>query len=425
MKYVENLISEIRSYLKDIPWITVSLTVIFIYFLALISNNDVRNSYYKEGRISAKLTSNWDDFDWRLVSIFLDQLEAMAIASAAILYFKEAPARKEQKLYEAWQVIDNAYTSKVETSYARIKALEYLAKEGESLQGIDLYFESEADRVEINKQDKVDELQAEKRLYGEKPTGKGVDLQKINLENANLREADLRLAKFDRANLKNADLSKANVCGADFSVTNLSGTKFTDAKVLHASFGYGTAGYFNNKEISELVSRGAIFFKLKGLDLSHSTVYRNANLQENTFENVDLSSSDLSGANLSYAKFIEGTNLSRAKLINTILQNAKLNGVDLDGTDLRGSDLRGADLRDANLRDAKLNGVNLDGTDLRGSDLRGADLRDADLRDAKLNGVQITNADFSDALYSNKTTISNGDLNELNPMELGMKLLDS
>ncbi len=44
-------------------------------------------------------------------------LEAIAIVAAVVLYYKESPDRKDQRHYEAWQVIDKA--ARVETSYAR------------------------------------------------------------------------------------------------------------------------------------------------------------------------------------------------------------------------------------------------------------------------------------------------------------------
>ena len=72
------------------------------------------------------------------VQVIFSSTESIAIAAAVALYFKEIPDRKEQKHYEAWQVIDNAAAAKVPTSYARRKAIEDLHRDGVSLRGIDI-----------------------------------------------------------------------------------------------------------------------------------------------------------------------------------------------------------------------------------------------------------------------------------------------
>ena len=193
-------VSDFLKSLQKIPtWGAVLITVILIYFLALISDKD-----YRDSPSSLRISPN---FDWRLVAIFLDQLESMAIASAAILYFKEAPERKAQKHYEAWQVVDNAYASRVETSYARIEALEYLNAENVPLKGLDLYHETQ---------------------------DKGVDLEGISLKGGKLSDADLRRANLRRANLSSADLSSAKLYGADLSSADLSSAKLYGADLRRA-----------------------------------------------------------------------------------------------------------------------------------------------------------------------------------------------
>ena len=44
----------------------------------------------------------------KTLKVLIDNAETIAIVSAAVLYYKEAPSRRDQRHYEAWQVIDHA-----------------------------------------------------------------------------------------------------------------------------------------------------------------------------------------------------------------------------------------------------------------------------------------------------------------------------
>jgi uncharacterized protein YjbI with pentapeptide repeats len=255
-----------NKYLNEIPWKTVLCTIFIIYFCALGANDDYRKSP-STLRIGAT-------FDWRLVDIFLGQLDSMAIASAAVLYFKEAPERKKQSIYEAWQVIDNAYASKVETSYARIDALQFLAQENVSLKGIDLYYEEEDKGIDLE----------------------GIALPKTNLYQANLRRANLSGANLSNTNLNGADLRDTDLRDANLKNANLSTTKLNNADLNRAKL--------NNADLS----------------LSH-------------FNNTNLSDADLRDANLSYANLngatLSNTNLSGCNLDRADLRNVKLCEINL------------------------------------------------------------------------------------------------
>lgn len=126
----------------------------------------------------------------QVISIFApSNIEGFSILTVAILYILESQERRENRIYEAWQVVDNASAAKVSTSYARIKALEDLNKYRVSLKGIDV---------------------------------PGANLSEINLRNADLKEVDFNDCIFSNANLSNADLNGANLSDANLISANLS-----------------------------------------------------------------------------------------------------------------------------------------------------------------------------------------------------------
>lgn len=175
------------------------------------------------------------------VKVLFEHAESIAIVAAVVFFFKEAPSRKAQKHYEAWQVIDHAAAAKVPTSYARIQALQDLNEDGVSLRGLNL-----------------------PRAH----------LQEINLQNAMLVNADLHDADLVRANLRAADLSRANLHGALLIDADLRGATLVDADLGSAILGIAD---------------------LRGADLM------DANLMEANLIDADLSKTNLQGANLSSA----------------------------------------------------------------------------------------------------------------------------
>jgi BTB/POZ domain-containing protein KCTD9 len=276
---------------KIITWLTITGTVLGLSFLTIWFHDDL------------KIHSLWDLFTRPVLRVVFENAESIAIVSAVILYFKEAPDRKEQKHYEAAQVIDNAAAANVPTSYARFKALQDLNEDGVSLRGLDV---------------------------------PGADLEKINLPDADLSRADLSRTDLSDAILFGADLSDAKLFGAKLSRADLSGAILSNAILSNANFS------------------GA---KLIDADLSNAILFESklslAKLIDADLNRADLFSSDLSGANLS------GADLSRANLSNANLSGADLNNANLSGADLSNANLSGTDLSNANLSGTDLSNANL------------------------------------------------------------------
>jgi uncharacterized protein YjbI with pentapeptide repeats len=138
--------------------------------------------------------------------------------------------------------------------------------------------------------------------------------------------------------------------------------------------------------------------KLQGADLYQ------ANLQD-----TNLWAANLQGANL-YQANLQGANLTRANLEGAYLGDANLKGANLYKANLQGADLfkanlQGANLIAAKLQDADLGYANLQGADLRSANLKGAKLDDASydektvLPDAKYIGIDDDGKDIFDKYY--------------------------
>ncbi len=191
-------------------------------------------------------------------STLAGQIEGVSIVIAMILFFNESRKRSH---YEAQQVIDAAKGGG--KSYARIRALEDLAREAQSLRGLEV--EPEADLQEIN-------------------------LSAADLRNAKLVGANLAKARLWEANLQEANLSKATLEGA-----NCIGANLIDADLPEA-----------NLEMAKL--RDA---NLQGADLSHANLQgadlRGANLQRVIFQGADLAGTQFANADLKGANFLHVT----------------------------------------------------------------------------------------------------------------------
>jgi BTB/POZ domain-containing protein KCTD9 len=182
------------------------------------------------------------------IRVLFDHAESIAIVAAVIFFFKEAPNRKAQKHYEAWQVIDHAAAAKVATSYARIQALQDLNQDGVSLRGVYLA---------------------------------GAHLQEIDLQGAILTCADLSHTDLVKANFANANLSHANLSYANLIDVNLQGANLMDADLSYAILGIA------NLSGANLLDADLIGANLMDADLSH------ANLKGTTLSDADLRCTDL------------------------------------------------------------------------------------------------------------------------------------
>lgn len=203
--------------------------------------------------IGLALIALWLEVDtiksWRdAVKVLFEHAESIAIVAAVIFFFKEAPNRKAQKHYEAWQVIDHAAAAKVSTSYARIQALQDLNQDGVALKGIHL---------------------------------PGAHLQEINLPGVILTCADLSYADLVKANFADANLSHANLSHANLIDADLRGANLMDADLSHAILG------ITNLSFANLMDADLVDANLMDADLSH------ADLKGATFTNADLSCTDL------------------------------------------------------------------------------------------------------------------------------------
>jgi uncharacterized protein YjbI with pentapeptide repeats len=187
-------------------------------------------------------------------SAIAGQIEGISIIIAVFIVFIESRKRSH---YEAHQVVDSAKGSR--TSFARIQALEDLARDGQSLRGLDV--EPEANLQEIN-------------------------LTAADLRSAQFKEADLTKAKLWEANLERADLT-----GAELQEADLTGANLSDAVLQGA------------------VLVGAILFEatLKGTNLSNSHLggadLRGADLTLTNFQGAHLGGTRFAGADLKGANF--------------------------------------------------------------------------------------------------------------------------
>lgn len=194
--------------------------------------------------LEADTIKSWRD----AVRVLFEHAESIAIVAAVVFFFKEAPGRKAQKHYEAWQVIDHAAAAKVSTSYARIQALQDLNQDGVALRGIQL---------------------------------PGAHLQEINLPGAILTCADFSHTDLVKANFADADLSHANL-----SYANLIDANFKGANLMDADLSYAILGIANLSGVN-LMDADMVGANLMDADLSY------ADLKGTTFTDADLSCADL------------------------------------------------------------------------------------------------------------------------------------
>jgi hypothetical protein len=131
----------------------------------------------------------------------LEYVGKLSIVFGAIVYVAETPQRRDRAISDAWQIVNVA--SQSDGTAGRYEALQYLAKEGASLDG-----------VRINR--------------GE--------LAGIKLKNATLRRAYLNRTNFSNANLAGVQFSDADLQNSVFTGANVTGANFNGAKLLCSDF---------------------------------------------------------------------------------------------------------------------------------------------------------------------------------------------
>lgn len=180
---------------------------------------------------------------------------------------------KIQQELGAWQVLAN----KAAGNSGKIEAIEFLAKQGKSLQGIDMSSETHNGEVYLkNLNVSKDKLGKKVDLRG--INFKGADLWEANFEGADLSDANFEMSFSPFVNFKDALLQDANFKGA-----NLTGTCFKDSILKNAHF-EGADLWEANFEGANLRSayfQGTIlngaYFKSKG---AYVIVYFSENLLE-------------------------------------------------------------------------------------------------------------------------------------------------
>ena len=154
-------------------------------------------------------------FDWLSEQVayrlsrwsFLEVLEyagSFSILIAAILYFAESGERRQQKHYQAWQVINTAQGKG--GNGGRLDALRQLNEDDVALVGVDV----------------------------SKAFLQHLALENANLRRATFRDADLRNARLRHAGLQDSDFTSANLREADVRDADLGGANFADADLTGA-----------------------------------------------------------------------------------------------------------------------------------------------------------------------------------------------
>lgn len=160
----------------------------------------------------------------------------------------------------------------------------------------------------------------------------------VDLNGVDLSEAELNEASLFGVGLREADLSGASLCVADLSEASLIDANLSDANLSGA-----------NLIKADLSGAKLIGAKLRAADLSEA---------------------NLSKANLREAKLILA-NLIEANLTEAGLRDADLGGANLSRVDLSGADLNSATLQHAMLDGAKATGIKLWETQRAGWSIKG------------------------------------------------------
>lgn len=150
---------------------------------------------------------------WSLFEV-LEYAGRFTVLVAVVIYFSEAPDRRKQKHYQAWQVINSAAGKS--GNGGRLDALQELNEDRVSLAGIEL---------------------SKAFLQGLQCPGADLHfatLQECDLRNCDLRRANLSGADLNAANLRNADLRGCNAAGADLFNCDLVGADLSGADLVRA-----------------------------------------------------------------------------------------------------------------------------------------------------------------------------------------------
>ena len=165
-------------------------------------------------------------FDYKIIFRMVELLVAAAAIGAFCFQYESL---QEQRIATAWQILAN----KAAGNSGKIEAIEFLAKQGKPLQGIDMSKKSNGGRVYLS----------------------GLDVSKATLGH----QADLVFAKFEGAYLWRAHFEKAVLQEAHFEKADLFGANFEGARLLWANFegAYLHDARFLNNNLTVADFRGA------------------------------------------------------------------------------------------------------------------------------------------------------------------------
>ena len=149
-----------------------------------------------------------------------------AFIAAAYAIWQQHKAGVKQEIIGAWQVLAN----KAAGNSGKIEAIEFLAKQGKSLQGIDMSKDTHDGQVYLGWLN-----------VSEKELGKWADLSLARFEGADLGYARFEGASLGSARFEGADLSLAHFEGAylsraHFEGANLLLARFEGANLFRANF---------------------------------------------------------------------------------------------------------------------------------------------------------------------------------------------
>ena len=185
-------------------------------------------------------------------SVFIETAETFGFFVAIILFALEAPDRQKQAIYDACKTIDAA--KGIETSYARIAALQDLHRVGHKFHGLDL-IGADLNGIELEGAQFV-EANFEKVLLRGANLRKanfkdailvGADCQNAHLEGVNFKGANLENANLQGANLRNADFRGTNIQGVNLEQTLLEGTRGLDPQVVQLASAISSKREFQDK----------------------------------------------------------------------------------------------------------------------------------------------------------------------------------
>ena len=180
---------------------------------------------------------------WGLLRI-LEYSSFLSVMFAVLVYFNEAPDRKKQKHYQAWQVINTAQGKG--GSGGRIEAMQELNADRIPLVGVDAQ-QAFLQAVKLTKANLVrSNFEASdlrdcvlEGAHMEFSNLRSANLRSGNLHGTHLRDSDLEGADFFGANLSGADLSLTNLKDVDLRYADLKGTQWDGILSMEAANIYG------------------------------------------------------------------------------------------------------------------------------------------------------------------------------------------